>query len=316
MSQTAAGHPALRLDNVSKSFGDKAAVKGLTMEVPAGAVFGLLGPNGAGKSTTIRMALNIYVPDTGTVRIFGQPHGGTVSNSIGYLPEERGLYTKMKVGDMLRFMGAIKGVSASEVNTRIGRWLERIDLPGCEEKKVHELSKGMQQKVQFVATVLHNPDLIVLDEPFSGLDPINANLLKDIIVDLRSQGRAIIFSTHVMEQAERLCDQICLINAGQKVLEGSVAAIRGRYGRNAVALAFTGDGAFLQRHPLVKSVNEYNAYLELRLADGADPQALLGDIVGRVKVTRFEVLEPSLHDIFIERVTQKQQVAAGEAVGG
>ena len=316
MSQSTGGQPALRLDNVSKSFGDKAAVRGLSMEVPAGAVFGLLGPNGAGKSTTIRMALNIYVPDTGTVRIFGRAHGGNVSNSIGYLPEERGLYTRMKVGDMLRFMGAIKGVPASEVNARIGRWLERIELPGCEDKKVHELSKGMQQKVQFVATVLHDPDLIVLDEPFSGLDPINANLLKDIIVDLRAQGRAIIFSTHVMEQAERLCDQICLINSGQKVLEGSVSSIRGRYGRNAVALAYTGDGAFLQRHPLVKSVNEYNAYLELRLAEGADPQALLAEIVGRVKVTRFEVLEPSLHDIFIERVTETQQGSPGEVVRG
>ena len=316
MPQTPGGQPALRLDNVSKSFGDKVAVKDLSMEVPSGAVFGLLGPNGAGKSTTIRMALNIYVPDTGTVRVFGKPHGGNVSNSIGYLPEERGLYTKMKVADMLRFMGAIKGVDAAEVNKRIGRWLERIDLPGCEEKRVHELSKGMQQKVQFVATVLHNPDLIVLDEPFSGLDPINANLLKDIIVDLRAQGRAIIFSTHVMEQAERLCDQICLINSGQKILEGSVPSIRGRYGRNAIALAYTGDGAFLHRHPQVKSVNDYNAYLELRLADGADPQSLLADIVGRVKVTRFEVLEPSLHDIFIERVTQTQQAAQGEVIRG
>ena len=316
MSGNTGGQPALLLDNVSKSFGDKAAVRELSMQVPAGAVFGLLGPNGAGKSTTIRMALNIYVPDSGTVRVFGRAHGGNLSNSIGYLPEERGLYTKMKVADMLRFMGAIKGVPAGEVNARIGRWLERIELPGCEEKKVHELSKGMQQKVQFVATVLHNPELIILDEPFSGLDPINANLLKDIIVDLRAQGRAIIFSTHVMEQAERLCDEICLINSGQKILEGPVSSIRGRYGRNAIALAFAGDGAFLQRHPLVKSVNEYNSYVELRLVDGADPQALLSDIVGRVRVTRFEVLEPSLHDIFIERVTQTQQHPAGEVIRG
>ena len=316
MSQNTGGHPALRLDHVSKSFGDKAAVRDLSLEVPAGSVFGLLGPNGAGKSTTIRMALNIYVPDTGTVRVLGRAHGNGVSNSIGYLPEERGLYTKMKVGDMLRFMGAIKGIPAADMNARIGRWLTRIELPGCEEKKVHELSKGMQQKVQFIATVIHDPDLIVLDEPFSGLDPINANLLKDIIVDLRSQGRAIIFSTHVMEQAERLCDEICLINSGQKVLEGSVSSIRRRYGRNAVALAFDGDGAFLQRHPLVRSVNEYNAYLELRLADGADPQALLAEIVGRVRVTRFEVLEPSLHDIFIERVTETPSGARVEAVRG
>ncbi|HEY3176251.1 MAG TPA: ATP-binding cassette domain-containing protein [Candidatus Polarisedimenticolia bacterium] len=303
--QTGAG-PALALNDVSKSFGDKQAVRGLSLEVPRGAVFGLLGPNGAGKSTTIRMALNIYLPDSGSVRLFGAPWSGEISNRIGYLPEERGLYTKMKVGDLLIYMAAIKGVSARQAGPRIDRWLEKVDLPRCRDRKLHELSKGMQQKIQFISTVLHNPDLILLDEPFSGLDPINTDLLKDIVVELKGAGRTIIFSTHIMEQAERLCDQICLINGGRKVLDGTLASIKGGYGRNSVALAFEGDGEFLKGHRLVRSLNPYNGFLELRLAEGADPQQLLSEIAGRVRVRRFEVLEPSLHDIFIESIRENE----------
>jgi len=314
MSYAASTTPALHLQGISKSFGEKKAVRDLSLEVPAGSVFGLLGPNGAGKSTSIRIALNIYVPDEGTVRILGSPHSPAIANRIGYLPEERGLYTKMKVGDMLAYMASIRGVQAKEAAPRIQRWLERVELGAYRDKKVQELSKGMQQKVQFIATVLHEPELIVLDEPFSGLDPINTNLLKDFIVELRQQGRTIIFSTHIMEQAERLCDAICLINSGRKVLEGSVSSIKAQYGRNTVALAYDGDGGFLRGHPLVRKMNHYNSYVEVYLAERADPQHLLSDIAPRVRVKRFEVIEPSLHDIFIDRVGETQEAAPSREV--
>jgi len=303
-------HVTLSLQNITKSFGDKRAVAGLSLDIPSGRVFGLLGPNGAGKSTTIRMALNIYIPDSGKVLVFGQPHSSETANRIGYLPEERGLYTKMRVGDLLIYLAAIKGVKAADARTRIDRWLQRVELAAFKDKKVQELSKGMQQKIQFIATILHEPDLIVLDEPFSGLDPINTNLLKDFIVELREQGRTIIFSTHIMEQAERLCDSICLINSGRMVLEGTVSEVKGRYGRNTVALAFDGDGQFLKAHRLIRSINNYNTYVEVRLAEGADPQDLLTDIVQKVRVRRFEVIEPSLHEIFIERVKETNEAPA------
>jgi ABC-2 type transport system ATP-binding protein len=302
---------ALELSCVSKAFGETKAVDRLDLAVPAGTVYGLLGPNGAGKSTTIRMSLNIFVPDEGSVLIDGAPISSAVLNRIGYLPEERGLYTKMKVRDLLAYLAAIKGVAAAEARPRIGRWLDRVDLAEWGDRKVQDLSKGMQQKVQFIATVLHEPDLIILDEPFSGLDPINTELLKDIIMDLHGQGRTIIFSTHIMEQAERLCDAICLISGGRKVLDGSVASIKSRYGSDIVALAFDGDGSILEGHRLVGGVRDQKTHLEVRLAEGADPQALLADLIGRVRLTRFELVEPSLHDIFIERV----QAAARDGLG-
>ncbi len=298
---------SLELAGIRKVFGEKVAVDRLDLGVPAGTVYGLLGPNGAGKSTTIRMALNIFIPDEGTVRLLGEPVSSRILNRVGYLPEERGLYTKMKVRDLLRYLGAIKGLAAAESRPRIDRWLERVGLAEWAERKVQDLSKGMQQKIQFIATVLHEPELIVLDEPFSGLDPINTDLLKEIIMDLHRQGRTIIFSTHIMEQAERLCDAICLISGGGKVLDGTVASVKSRYGTDILALAFEGDGSFLREHRLVKSVSSHRSHLEVRLADGADPQALLADLVGRVRLTRFELVEPSLHDIFIERVQASER---------
>ena len=290
------------------------AVDRLDLEMHAGQIHGLLGPNGAGKTTTIRMALNIYVPDSGTVRLFGGPPSQSTADRIGYMPEERGLYTKMKVHDLLVFLAALKGLTPRESRPRIGRWLERMELADRRDRKVQDLSKGLQQKIQFIGTILHEPELIVLDEPFSGLDPINANMLKDIMVELRQAGRTIIFSTHVMEQAERLCDSICLINVGRKVLEGSMVSVKRSYGHNAVALAYDGDGSFLRTHPLVRSVNDYNAYVEVRLAEGADPQRLLADLVGRLRVKRFEIVEPSLHDIFIQRVGETSAASAGQDV--
>ena len=302
--------PALSLRGIHKSFGDKQAVRGLDLEIPAGRLFGLLGPNGAGKSTTIRIALDIYRPDAGEVRVLGGPPSPEASSRIGYMPEERGLYTKMRVGDVLLFMAAIRGLPAREASPRIDRWLARMELADCAGRKVQELSKGMQQKVQFIATVLHEPDLIVLDEPFSGLDPINTQILKDIMVELREAGRTIVFSTHVMEQAERLCDALCLISDGRKVLEGTVDSIKASYGRNTVAVAFDGDEAVVRSHPLVASSNRYSSSVDLRLVDGADPQHLLADLVRAVRVRRFEIMEPSLHDIFIERVAAARSQAA------
>ncbi|MBI3450430.1 MAG: ATP-binding cassette domain-containing protein [Acidobacteria bacterium] len=293
---------AVSVTDISKSYDTKRAVAGLSLEVPRGSLFGLLGPNGAGKTTTIRMILDIYGPDTGTIRVLGQPWSESLKSRIGYLPEERGLYTRMKVGDVLVFIAGIKGVPATEAKTRAKSWLSRLELADTWEKKVQELSKGMQQKVQFISTVLHEPELIILDEPFSGLDPINTNVLRDIMVEYHHSGRTVIFSTHIMEQVEKLCDGICLINEGRMVLGGNLHEIKGRYGRNTIALGFEGDGAFLKTHPLVKRTSEYNAFIEVTLVDGADPQALLKDVVARVRVSRFEIKEPSLHDIFIERV--------------
>jgi ABC-2 type transport system ATP-binding protein len=307
---------ALSLTAIHKSFGDKQAVRGVDLEVPRGALFGLLGPNGAGKTTTIRIALDIFRPDRGTVRVLGLAPSPEASARVGYMPEERGIYTKMRVGDLLVFMAAIKGLPARDASPRVDRWLQRLELADCRGKKVQELSKGMQQKVQFIATVLHEPDLIILDEPFSGLDPINTQILKDILLELHAGGRTIVFSTHVMEQAERLCSALCLIHDGRVVLEGSVESIKGRYGRNTVAVAFEGDGSFLPSHPLVASFNTYTSHVDLKLVDGADPQRLLADLVGRVRLRRFEVMEPSLHDIFIERVgeARREQAVAAEVV--
>ena len=304
MPQPHATGAVLSLSRISKSFGEKQAVSELDLEIQRGAIFGLLGQNGAGKSTTIRMALNIYVPDSGQVRIFGQPHAPGVMDRVGYLPEERGLYTKMKVVDLLVYTANIKGIPVSDARKRVDRWLERVELPGVRDKKPVELSKGMQQKIQFIATVMHEPELIVLDEPFSGLDPVNLGVLKDLVLELRGKGATIIFSTHIMEQAERLCDAICLIHAGRSILNDTVTSIKEREGRNTIALAFDGDGSFLRQHRMVANVDSYPSYVELWLSDGADPQALLGEIASRVRVRRFEIVAPSLHDIFIRHVRQ------------
>jgi len=297
---------AVVVENAGKTFDTKRAVVDLSVKVPEGSLFGLIGPNGAGKTTTIRLILNIYAPDSGTIQVLGRPMAEATKARIGYLPEERGMYTRMQVGDMLIFMAGIKGVPGGEAAKRARSWLERMGLPDCWEKKVQDLSRGMQQKVQFIGTVIHDPELMILDEPFSGLDPINANFLRDIMLEYHRKGRTIIFSTHVMETVERLCDRVCMINNGVKVLDGSLHEVKGRYTRNTVALAFEGDGTFLSTHPLVKRLSPGNGFVEALLADGADPQALLKDAMARVRLSRFEIKEPSLHDIFIERVRETQ----------
>ena len=295
----------VQLDRVSKSFGEFTAVKELSLTVRSGRVFGLLGPNGAGKTTTIRMIVNITAPDTGTIRLFGGPINSALQDRIGYLPEERGLYRRMKIVDQLRFFGEIKNMRRSDIETRIDEWLARVKLPEWKNKRSMELSKGMQQKIQFITAVLHDPDLLILDEPFSGLDPINVELLKEIVLDLKRSGKTIIFSTHQMEVAEKICDDICLLNRSQKVFEGSLREIKSSFGRNAVAVRCEGGDGVLDDPSLVSKVVQHADEAQALLAPGADAQVLLRRLIDSgAKVGKFEMVEPSLNDIFITKVTE------------
>jgi len=293
------------LDHVTKSFGEFTAVSDLSLAVRAGRIYGLLGPNGAGKTTTIRMIVNITAPDSGRISVFGQQITPELQDRIGYLPEERGLYKKMKVGDQLKFFAELKSVPGKEAEKRADRWLARLKLTEWKGKKSSELSKGMQQKVQFITTVIHEPDLLILDEPFSGLDPVNVELLKEIILELKTSGKTIIFSTHQMEVAEKICDDICLINRSRKVLEGSIREVKRSFSRNAVALRLAGDESVLEDHSLVSKVQRHSDGIEALLAEGATPQMLLKELLAAgTIIERFEMIEPSLHDIFIEKVTE------------
>jgi ABC-2 type transport system ATP-binding protein len=293
----------LRLERVTKRFDDFIAVGDLSLRVRAGRIFGLIGPNGAGKTTTIRMIVGITAPDEGTIELFGQPVSSETQERIGYLPEERGLYAKMKVGEQLRFFGELKSLDRRRAEEAIDRWLGKVKLADWKHKKASELSKGMQQKVQFVAAVLHDPDLVILDEPFSGLDPVSAELLKGIVLELKSAGKTVIFSTHQMAVAEEVCDDICLIDRARKVLDGSLREVKRGFGRNAVALRAEGHGGVLEDESLVAGVVARGDFEEVLLADGADPQELLRRLVARgAVVSKFERVEPSLHDIFIAEV--------------
>ena len=299
---------AIRLSGVTKSYSGHVAVQDLSLSVPRGGAFGLLGPNGAGKTTTLRMIMNVLGPDTGTIEILGQPASQHTRDRIGYMPEERGLYPRMVVEEQLLFFAELKGVPRKEASRRLMPWLERLGLLEWRQRKLNELSKGMQQKAQFIATVLHEPEILILDEPLSGLDPVAVNVMRDVFVDLRRQGKTVVLSSHQMETVERLCDGIALIHRGRKVLEGPVSEVKSRHGKNTIVLAYEGDGAFLAGLPGVQKVSDFGRYVEIRMTDGADPQAILSEATTRVRVSRFEVVEPSLHDIFVERVT-----AAGEA---
>jgi ABC-2 type transport system ATP-binding protein len=295
---------SVQLKDVSKSYGEFVAVDALTFAVPAGGIYGLLGPNGAGKTSTIRMLMGITLPDRGEVTLFGRPFDRRQLRRIGYLPEERGLYRRMKVLEHLVFLGELHGMSAAEAGKKGAAWCERLDLADWTKKKVEELSKGMQQKVQFIAALLHEPEIVILDEPFYGLDPVNTTVLKDALLEFRRGGRTILFSTHRMDQVEKLCDAICLINHGRAVLEGDLKQIKARFGRNTVQIAYEGggDGVALQDSPLVDKFNDYGNYVEVRLHAGADPQELLRLVAARNRISRFELMEPSLEEIFIETV--------------
>ena len=299
---------AVDINGVVKRYAGHVAVRDLSLQVPRGAVYGLLGPNGAGKTTTIRMVLNIIAPDQGTIEVLGQRHSQSgVLDRIGYLPEERGLYKKMQVRRLLRFLGALKGVSAKTADRRIDAWMDRLSLRSPEKDwglvKVDELSRGMQQKVQFIGALLHEPDLVILDEPFSGLDPINAQALKDTVVELKRQGRTVIFSTHEMERAEQLCDFVMMIHKGRLQFDGSLADIK--KGRDfGIQLDYDGDGSVLQQLPGAVRINDNNKHAEIYLRPGTDPQQVLRWLLDRVTVRRFDYREPSLHEVFVRTVEE------------
>jgi ABC-2 type transport system ATP-binding protein len=295
----------VKVDRVSKTFGEFTAVRDLSLSVRAGRIYGLLGPNGAGKTTSIRMIVNITAPDTGTIEVFGRKIDSKLQDRIGYLPEERGLYKRMKVADQLRFFAELKNVPRKDTDERIDHWLARLKIPEWKNKKAMELSKGMQQKVQFIAAILHEPDLLILDEPFSGLDPVNVELLERVVLELKLSGKTIIFSTHQMEVAERICDDLCLINRSQKVFEGSLREIKSSFGRNAVALRFSGGNGVLDDTALVSNIAQRADETEALLAPNASAQVLLKRLVeSGATIEKFEMIEPSLNDIFIAKVTE------------
>jgi ABC-2 type transport system ATP-binding protein len=295
----------LRVDHITKRFGDFTAVDDLSFQVRQGRVFGFLGPNGAGKTTTIRMIVGILAPDEGNIQLFDELMSPVMQDRIGYLPEERGLYKKMKIVDQLRYFAALKDVSGSEADKRIDFWLERMNLTEWKKKRTTDLSKGMQQKIQFISTVLHDPDLLILDEPFSGLDPINVEFMIDVLSEFKSREKTVIFSTHLMETAERLCNDILLINKAKAVVSGSLREVKQSFGKNMIALrAIGGDGVLLDKS-LVAKVAEHADEQELELAAGADPQLLLKRLVeSGAAISKFEQIEPSLNDIFIEKVQE------------
>ena len=296
-------NPAVEIQDVVKEYGATRAVDHVSITVPAGTIYGFLGPNGAGKTSTIRMLMRIILPDEGTIRVLGDDLANANLDRVGYLPEERGLYKKMRVGDQLIFFGQLRGLSRMEARRRAGMWLERMSLLDRAMRPVEELSKGMQQKIQFIATIIHEPELLILDEPFSGLDPVNANILKDIILEYHRRGHTIIFSTHQMDTVEKLCDHICLINKGRVILHGTLAGVKQQYGKNGVSLRFAGDGSYLKSLPGVASFQDNGNELFLRLKDGIDPVAVLDAARSRVSITRYELAEPSVYDIFIEQVS-------------
>jgi ABC-2 type transport system ATP-binding protein len=299
--------PAVELIEVRKSYGGFRAVDGISFSIPPAHIFGLLGPNGAGKTSTIRMMIGITSPDSGVVRLFGEPLRRRALRRVGYLPEERGLYRRMTVGANLIFLGQLAGLPVATAKARIDAWTKRLEIADWVDRRVEELSKGMQQKIQFIAALLHDPDLIVMDEPFAGLDPVNTMQLKDVLVGLRAVGKSILFSTHRMDQVEKLCDSICLMNRGKAVLQGSLSEVKNGNGRRFVQIDYEGDGKCLAGHPLVDSLNDYGNHAELRLKPGADSQELLQSAMRQLRVIRFQVMDPSLEQIFIERVSRKDE---------
>jgi ABC-2 type transport system ATP-binding protein len=306
--------PIVELHNIRKVYDTKVAVEGLSLTIEPGTMFGLLGPNGSGKTSSIRMMIGMTVPDSGTVKLFGQPFSRALLHRVGYLPEERGLYKKMKVLDQLTFLGQLHGLQESTSRQRARSWCERMQITEAIDKKTEELSKGMQQKIQFIAALLHEPELVIMDEPFSGLDPVNAELLMSTLVDLRAQGKAVLFSTHRMDQIEKLCDAIALIFQGKLVLSGSMREVKSRYPRNHVQAVFTGDDSFL-RSPHVAEARNYAGIAEITLRSPEDAQPLLVEAVARgTQFTRFEVMEPTLEEIFITTVKSTPEFAEAGVV--
>lgn len=287
----------VEINNVTKTFGKYAAVDDLSLIVPKGCVYGFIGPNGSGKTTTMRMIMNIIYPDSGTIRVFDEQLRKSCTDRIGYMPEERGLYKKMKVRDLLIFLCDLK--NGKNINNEVDLWLKRLDLSNWANKKVETLSKGMSQKVQFIATVAFNPELIILDEPFSGLDPVNAEVIKDAILELQAQGATVIFSTHDMNVAQNMCDFIFMIFKGKKVLDGTLASIQNMYGSDIIRIQTEDSNKAYQNLNGIEKINDFGNMQELRMSPNCDPQEILSAIMSKTRVKSFDIVKPSLHDIFI-----------------
>jgi ABC-2 type transport system ATP-binding protein len=296
--------PVVELAGVTKAYENKVAVRDLSLSIEAGQMFGLLGPNGAGKTSSIRMMMGITLPDSGQVNLFDRPFDRKSLERVGYLPEERGLYKKMKVLEQLVFFAELHGIERHEARKRATNWATRLEIDDALGKKTEELSKGMQQKIQFIGSLLHDPGLIVMDEPFSGLDPVNAQLLEKTLLELKDQGKAIVFSTHRMDQVEKLCDSICLVNQGKAVLSGRVREIKSRYERNHVIVEFEGSADFLSSAEIAEAKN-FSGHAEIRLKPHGDAQKLLQEASAAATIYRFELVEPSLEEIFIRTVGGK-----------
>jgi len=292
----------LSIKNITKNFGDFTAVKNLSLELPGGSICGLLGPNGAGKTTTIRMIMNILIPDTGEIIILDKKMDEQLKDKIGYMPEERGLYPKMKIENLLNFFADIKGIPKNESKNIINYWLKRLDLINWSKKKVNELSRGMQQKIQFIITIFHEPELIIFDEPFQGLDPINVQIFKDIILEMKQKGKTILLSTHILEQAEKLCDGICLINKGKNILSGKLEQIKRNFSKNTITMKYQGNSDIFKNSDDILKYNDYGNYVEIELRENVDPQSFLKNIIDNINIQKFEIMEPSLNQIFIESV--------------
>jgi len=296
--------PVVELAGVTKAYESKIAVNNLSLSINAGQMFGLLGPNGAGKTSSIRMIMGITIPDSGSIQLFEKPFQRESLKRVGYLPEERGLYKKMKVLEQLIFFGELHGLTAAEARKRAIDWAKRMEIDESLPKKTEELSKGMQQKIQFISSLIHDPGLIIMDEPFSGLDPVNATLLERTLLELKAEGKAIVFSTHRMDQVEKLCDSICLIDKGRAVLAGKVREIKASYERNRVIVEFEGSPAFLESEEIAES-QSYSGHVEIRLKDHGNAQKLLQEAAAVATIYRFELVEPSLEEIFIQTVGGK-----------
>jgi len=292
---------ALTLTGVTKRFGRHVAVDDMNLSIPRGAIYGFLGPNGAGKTTTIRMIMSIILPDEGSLRVLGNPNPQAVKDRLGYLPEEKGLYKKMKAGEIVAYFGRLKGMNGADAKREARELLERYGLGDWVDMKCESLSKGMGQKVQVLGTLIHEPELVILDEPFSGLDPVNVELMRNMILDIKRSGKTVIFSTHIMEQAEQICDSIVLVHKGKKIIDGPLMEVR-RSGDPALRIDYDGDGHLLRGLPGVRRINDAGKTAELVLEEGTDPQDILKELVGKLTIRMFDLREPSLHEVFVNAV--------------
>ncbi len=292
----------ITFQDVHKSFGDTKAVNGVSFHIPEGCIYGFLGPNGAGKTTSIRIITNILLQDSGAVSVNGLSPSPATQRTIGYLPEERGLYKKMKIGEQLIYLAQLKGLSKQQAEKSMDYWLKRFDALDWKQKELGELSKGMSQKIQFIATIIHDPEIYIFDEPFRGLDPINSETLKEVVLELRDKEKTILLATHRMEKIEQMCDDICLFNRGKKVLDGNLRQIKQSFGKNTILMEFEGNPGFLNQLGDVRINNRSNNFAEIRMLDGQSPQDILTEAINHVNIHKFESVEPSLQEIFISTV--------------